>query len=42
MRHVLWLFRNAIKCFVSGKFEDAYEALLLIKVHICYPHKRIK
>lgn len=42
MKHVFWLFKNGTKCFLCGDLEGAIEAAMLIKLHISYPHKKIR
>lgn len=42
MRHILWLAGNSVKELLCGNIDAAYEAYCLIKVHLTYPHKRIR
>jgi hypothetical protein len=41
-KHMWWLFKQMIKCGLSGDWEGSKEARTFLKIHLCYNSKRTK
>ena len=42
MKHILWLIKQMFLLPLKGDISGGYEALQLLKLHLCYRSKRIK
>jgi len=42
LRHIMWLFKQSFINLCEGDINGSIEALYWIKIHMTYPHRRIK
>jgi hypothetical protein len=40
--HLWWLFKNMIKEFIAGNYDESVDAFYWIKIHFTYDSKRIR
>jgi hypothetical protein len=42
IKHISWLFKNAVECFIKGDKDGVDECLALIDLHWNYMSQKIK